>query len=775
MIVLTKKMFTGVACAGLMAAGIVSAIAANTLPTSSPSTLDPGHARYSPLTEITPKNVGDLKPVWVYDTGQRGRGWQVSPLVVNGVMYISQPGGAAAIDPETGKAIWKFSPAGMNRPGRDRGVAYWPGDATHKPRIIYTISDRMYAIDAATGQAIADFGDKGMINLRDELASKYPNGQYSINSPAGIYKNLAIIAPSTQEFGSKGPSGDPRAFDILTGKQVWRFHTVPQPGEPNSDSWGPNGWVDRAGPSAWAGVSVDPTTGMVFIPIGNPDDSYNGIDRPGNNYYANSIVALDASTGKMKWFFQMTHHDINDDDAAMAPSFIDIHKDGKVIPALVEVPKSGLAFILDRRTGKPVFGVEERPIPQSDVPGEHSSPTQPFPIKPVPLVKTFIGRGDLSNMSQSAHDYCLAEWDQTQMHNSGPYTPVSTQGSTVFMPGTSGGGNWGGVSTDPNLGYFFVNVSNRPTSSRMASDGQGGYRLQGAYQAFSDDKGWPCINPPWGELIAVNANTGDIAWRTPLGTSDAYDNKNTGTTTMGGSAVTATGLVFIGATTDSRFRAFDTHTGKELWNTSIPAPGFSNPLVYRGKSGREYVVIAAGGPGTVQVPGHFATYHEVLVAYALPKPGEAVVDLAQYAPIETPQGQFGGGPGGPGGRQGAGGRGQGGAGAQFGAAGAAGAATAPPVAASVATINGPNDLPEGPGKQDFVAMCNSCHGVSTAVATHRSSDGWHDLIQDMRSRGAPGDDAAAERVRNYLARYFGTTPPPANPAVTTPAPGAPAR
>lgn len=759
MVVVTKKVFAGVAGVGLMSAGILSAIGAKTMATPSTPGLDPGHVRYSPLTEITPKNVADLKPVWVYDTGARGRGWQVSPLIVGGVMYISQPGGAAALDPETGKAIWKFAPTGLNRPGRDRGVAYWPGDSAHKPRVIYTISDRMYALDAATGQPIADFGNKGMINLRDDVADKYPNGQYSITSPAGIYKNLAIVAPSTQEFGSHGPSGDPRAFDILTGKQVWRFHTVPQPGEPLSDSWGSNGWKDRAGPSAWAGVTVDPATGMAFLPIGNPDDSYNGIDRPGNNYYANSIVALDAATGKLKWFFQMTHHDINDMDASMAPSLIDIHRDGKVIPALVEVPKSGLAFILDRRTGKPVFGVEERPIPQSDVPGEHSSPTQPFPVKPEPLVRTVIGRGDLSTMSKSAHDYCVAEWDQMQMHNSGPYTPVSTEGNTVFMPGTSGGGNWGGVSTDPTRGYFFVNVSNQPTSSRMVSDGAGGYRLQNAYRDFNDDKGWPCINPPWGELIAVNANTGDIAWRRPLGNAAAYGNQNTGTTTMGGSVVTATGLIFIGATLDSQFHAFDSRTGKELWSTSLPAPGVANPAVYRGKSGREYVVIAAGGPGTVQVPGQFASYHEVLIAYALPKPGEAVADLAPYAPIEGQTGGFGGG----GGRAGRGG--QFGPGAQFGAGNPRGT---PPVATPAVTINGPADLPEGPGKQDFVAMCNSCHGVSTAVATRRSADGWHDLIQDMRSRGAPGDDAAADRVRDYLARYFGTGPQPAGPASVAP-------
>ena len=692
--------------------------------------LDAGHTRYSPLAEITPRNVDGLRPVWVYDTGVEGRGWQVSPIVVAGVMYLSVPGGAAAIDIDTGLALWKFTPSGLSRPGRDRGVAYWPGKGTLGPRVIYTVADRMYALDAKTGQPVETFGNKGMLNLRDDVADKYPNAQYAINSPAGIYKELAIVAPSTQEFGSKGPSGDPRAFDILTGKLVWRFHTVPQPGEPNADSWGPNGWIDRAGPSAWAGVTVDATNGLVFIPVGNPDDSFNGIDRPGNNNYSNSIVALDAGTGKIRWSYQMTHHDINDLDAASAPSLIDIHRDGKVIPALVEVPKSGLAFILDRRTGKPVFGDEERPVPKSDVPGEQTSPTQPFPLKPVPLVRTTISRDDLTTMSPAAHDFCLAQWDKLQMHNSGPYTPVSMNGTTVFMPGTSGGGNWGGVSTDPRHGYFFVNVSNRPTTSRMVADGAGGYKLEGAYAAFSDDKGWPCINPPWGELVAVSVNSGEIIWRSPLGSADAYGErgKNAGTNTLGGSVATAGGLIFIGATVDSKFRAFDAATGKEVWSTNLPSPAMATPVVYRGKSGREYVAIASGGPGTVQVPGHFASYHQVLIAYALPKSGDVPIDLAKFAPTEMPLRR---GPGG----------------------GPAPPAVQPPASLSAA----PPALPDGVGKQEFVTMCGQCHGVSTALAARRSPKGWADLIQDMRARGAPGDNATASRVSEYLSHNFGIT------------------
>lgn len=723
--------------------GFLSGICSMTMATqrglvSPTSTVDPGHIRYSPLTQIDTKNVNDLKPVWVYDSGAKGRGWEVTPIIADGLMYLSIPGAATAVDPETGKEIWRFTPRNLARPGRERGVAYWPGDGTLGPRIIYTTTDRLYALDAKTGLPVPGFGNNGMVSLRDGVADKYPNASYSVNSPAGIYKNLAIISPSTQEFGSKGPSGDPRAFDIRTGKQVWRFHTVPQPGETNAGSWGPEGWKERAGPSAWGGSSVDPSTGLVFIPIGNPDDSYNGVDRPGDNYYANSVIALDASTGTLKWFYQFTHHDIIDFDAPAAPSFIDIRRNGELIPALVEVPKSGIAFILDRRTGKPVFGVEERPVPQSDVPGEHSSPTQPFPLKPVPLVKMSIAKSELTTMTSEAQAYCSAVWDRLNLHNEGPYTTASIKGTTVFMPGTSGGANWGGVSTDPRLGYFFVNVSNLPTTSRMVSDGAGGYKLQGAYTKYSDNKGWPCINPPWGELIAVNASSGDVAWRSPLGSADEYGEAGlkAGTVNLGGSVATAGGLVFIGATIDSRFRAFDSHSGKQLWMTSIPAPAVATPVIFRGKSGREYVVIAAGGPGTLPAPGPISSYREILIAYALPRPGEVAVDLAQYAPQPAPERPNG-----------------------FG--NSTSAPVFPPLPAG---LTGEVTLPIGEGREDVVSMCGQCHGVSTAVAVRRSSDAWHDLIQDMRSRGAQGDDAKAARVQNYLLRYFGSIPPPVDPA-----------
>jgi glucose dehydrogenase len=682
---------------------------------------DPGQSRFSPLTEITPENVNRLKPVWVYDPSARGASWETTPIVVQNVMYFETRSSAVAVDPETGKEIWKFSPDLGNHQGK--GVSYWPGDDRFGPRILYAIADRLYALDAKTGKPISSFADNGSVNLRTGVAEKFPKGQYTISAPPAIYKNLAIVSPSTQEFGSTGPSGDPRAFDITTGHMVWRFHTVPQPGEPNSDSWGPNGYKDRAGPSAWGIASVDVERGMVFIPIGNPDDSFNGIDRPGKNLYANSLVALDAATGKLIWYYQLTHHDLSDYDVAAAPALIDVIRKGKKIPAVVEISKPGLMFILDRLTGKPIFGDEERPVPQSDVPGESYYPTQPFPIKPPPLVPMSMTRADISALTPEANKFCTSLWDQNEMHNDGVYSPVSMKGTTVEVPGSIGGADWGGVSFDEKLGFIFVNVSNNPIFHKMVPDGSGGYKLVGSYTRYLDQKSYPCIQPPWGELVAINANTGDIAWRSPLGAADEYGpaGAKTGTPNLGGSIATASGLVFIGATTDSRFRAFDSRTGKEIWTMPIPASAVSSPMTFIGRSGRQYVVTAAGGPGLAKKGS--AAYKQVLIAFAIPRAGEQPVDLAVYAtapaPVMNQQVPV----------------------------------PAPP-ANTPAAVH-PAELPPGAGREDVLSMCTSCHDVTTAVSARRTPQEWTDIIEVMRGRGALGDDAMAARVQRYLSQHFG--------------------
>ncbi len=570
---------------------------------------DTGGARFSPLKQITSGNVAKLRRAWTIHTGEMGN-FETTPIVVNNVLYFStQAQKIVAVEPETGKEIWRYDPRSRLR--ELRGVSYWPGDKQTAARIVFGTSDgRLIALDAKTGKPSSNFGDNGTVNLRAGVADIWPGtAAYAVTSPPVIYKDLVIVGPSTQENGSTGPSGDPRAFDARTGKMVWRFHTVPQPGEPGNDTWGPNGWKDRAGPSLWGPMTLDAERGMVFLPVGNPADSFYGADRKGTNLYANSVVALDAATGKLRWYFQLVHHDIFDYDVDAPPALIEVTRGGRKIPAVAETTKMGLLFILDRLTGKPVFGVEERPVPQSDVPGEAAWPTQPFPLKPPPLARMTVTRDEV-------REPCRAQFDE--LAHKGPFQPFGTKISLRF-PGTMGGGNWGGVAFDPALGYVFVNTSNLGGTGRMAEAPAGAdvaYRPVGGYTRWVDKDAYPCQEPPWGELSAVNTATGDIAWRVPLG---SYDGKPTGTPNLGGPIATAGGLVFIGATLDAKFRAFDARTGKELWTAELDGAAISVPATYLGRDGKQYVVIAAGGPARFRsIDATKAAGADTLIAFALP-------------------------------------------------------------------------------------------------------------------------------------------------------------
>ena len=601
---------------------------------------DSGQSRYSTLNQITPANVSKLRVAWTYDAGTKGRKWETTPLVVNDTMYFTLPQGSdgvVAVDPVTGAERWKYEPkAGRGR--SNRAVSYWAGDAKTEPRLLFASGDKLIALSAKTGEPVKDFGDNGVVNLRVGVADNYPNGGYSISSPPAIYKDLAILGPSTQETGRHGPSGDPRAFDIRTGKMVWRFHLIPRNGEPNDGTWGPDGWQERSGPSMWGLISVDAERGMIFLPVGNPASSFYGADRPGTNLYANCLLALDANTGKLLWYFQTTHHDLIDADLAGAPILFDITRNGKKIPAVAEATKLDMVFILDRLTGKPIYPVEERPVPKSMVPGEQSWPTQPFPVKPAPLGRLSVTRDELTTVTPESHQYCLDWWDKEKMHNEGPYSSYGADGITVMFPGTIGGGNWGGMAFNPQLGYLFLNISNLatlgkmvvfPPSARRPEPPAGfkplpeiDYQNWIAYTRFQDKKGLPCQQPPWGELAAINVNTGDVAWKVPLGVVDDLEAKgisNTGTPNVGGAIATSTGLVFIGATRDKRFRAFDSKTGKELWVTKLEAAAAATPITYRGKDGKQYVVVAAGGPSDAGRGTEFeVTFPQKLVAFSLP-------------------------------------------------------------------------------------------------------------------------------------------------------------
>ena len=581
---------------------------------------DPGGTKYSPLDQINAKNVGALVRAWSYHTGEPGGTWENTPIVVGGVMYFAtRTNRVVALEPETGKELWVYDPK-STRVSEHRGVSYWPGDSQTKPRIILATEGRLIELDAKSGKPALDFGDNGEVNLRVGVADDYPKAHYAITSPPAIYKRLIILGPSTQEGPSKGPSGDPRAFDAQTGKLVWRFHAVPRPGERGNETWGPDGWKDRAGPSAWGAMTIDAERGLVFMPLGNPADSFYGADRKGMNLYANSVVALDAATGNLRWYFQIVHHDLFDFDVAAPPSLIEATENGKRVPAVVEFSKNGLLYVLDRLTGKPVWGVEERPVPASDVPDEESWPTQPFPLKPPPLTRISMTRDEVSNISPEAHAYCLEQFEKFK--TLGPFTPFSIKEPRLTFPSSMGGADWAGVSYDPKLGYIFANASNLGQTGQMAPSPPGSpmpYRNQGAYARFVDKQGYPCNQPPWGEFSAVDTHTGDVVWRIPLGSYDEMEAKglkHLGAINLGGSIATGGGVLFIAATADAKFRAFESRTGKELWLTKLETVGNATPITYRGRNGKQYVVIVAGGPGHLRespIPPS-----DVVIAFALP-------------------------------------------------------------------------------------------------------------------------------------------------------------
>jgi quinoprotein glucose dehydrogenase len=619
-----KALLKGTAACMAMGLLATAAVAAST--DWQTSGHDLGGQRYSPLTQIDKSNVANLQIAWTYHMtppGYTGRPRLVEaiPIVVGNTMYVaSSYGEIIALNASTGAELWKYKLPDTDIPTA-RGVAYWKGTKDYPATIVFgSRMGRLYAVNAKTGAPVEGFGGHGILDLKTpEVMGPYTQLPYGQPAVPLIYKNLIITGSGTPDAAPNvGPTGDTRAWDARTGKLVWTFHTVPQPGEFGYDSWGGDSARHRSGVNVWGYFTADEKRGILYMPLGAPNNDRVGVDRPGNNLFGSSLVAVDANTGKYLWHFQVVHHDIWDYDTQDPPVLMDVHKDGKTIPAVLTVNKNALAFILDRVTGKPIFGVEERPVPQSKVPGEQTSPTQPFPVKPEPLSQNTLSRDNLYKGDAEHQAYCEKLVDDKHMVLGGPYLPPGYNEITVSPPGTQGGVNFYGGSYDPKLRLFVANVNNLFQPMHVVKKPDGNFvNDYGVLRFWDPDKKLPCGPTPWGQLVAVNVDTGDVVYRKTLGVTESFPAglQDTGRPGLGGTILTASGLTFVGATDDFRFRAFATATGDKLWEVKLKASVTATPVTYKGADGRQFVAaMDTGGSQT----GSVVTNDEV-IAFALPK------------------------------------------------------------------------------------------------------------------------------------------------------------
>ena len=631
---------------------------------------DPGGMRYSTLAQITPANVARLQVAWVYHlkpAGPAGASEQSAaqreqaqaeqmgpggpppagaprgpggfgaggpfagagglsasesvPLVVGGTMYLVSPySRIVALDPATGKEKWVYELPNKAR-AATRGLEYWPGDGTTPAALLFGTNDgKLHSLRASDGQPSTGFGGNGVVDLKTpEVMVTGPNKPYFMASPPIVYKDLVITGASVGE-AIGGAIGDARAWDVRTGKLVWTFHSTPRKGEPGYDSWADDSGHDRSGTNIWGLMTVDTKRGIAYLPFGAPANDRVGVDRPGNNLYSSSIVAVDAATGRYLWHFQIVHHDIWDNDAETPPTLFDVKRGGKTIPAVGIFSKNNMLFILDRVTGKPIYGVEERPVPASDVPGERASPTQPFPVKPAPLARLSLRADELSNVTPEHEAFCRKLVADNAIAMGGPYNPPTFNRLMVYFPGTIGA-LFGGAF-DPKRGLFLVNAFALGQIMRIVPNDHGGFDNIGPVNGrFWDAKTrLPCQSGSWGDMVAVNVNTGEIAWRTRQGVSENLPagQQDTGRPSAGGPIATAGGLTFAAGTDDGRLRAWETGTGKEVWTVKLPASAHTIPISY-GAGGRQYVAIVATGGSFLGSP----VTSDSLIAYTLKDAGKA--------------------------------------------------------------------------------------------------------------------------------------------------------
>ena len=684
---------------------------------------------YSSLTEVDTANVGQLQVAWTYHTGDADTSVhtqiQCNPVIIDGVLYaISAKMKLFALDASSGKQLWVFDPkvffsadtisnsklsASFSNTGR--GVTYWT-DGKNDKRIFYTAGYYLLCINAATGKVIKSFGCNGHLDLHDGFGRDVTDRFITSNTPGVIYKNLLIVGSRVAEDATAAP-GDIRAFDVITGKQQWIFHTIPHPGEFGYDSYeDKNAWQHLGGANNWAGMSLDEKRGIVFVPLGSVSFDFYGGKRLGNDLYANCLVALNAATGKRIWHFQTVHHDIWDRDLPTAPVLATITKDGSKKEVALQITKSGFVFLFDRETGKPIYEVKETPVPSaSELEGEKPSLTQPLPTLPKPFARQVLSEADLNNIITDS-SYQDIKKRLASYKTGNIFNPPSKEGTIIF-PGFDGGGEWGGPSFDPSTGILYINASEMPWILTMIAvenkdaenenylqagkrlytqhcvachgterKGGGNYpslinvdkkyneaafeqlisngrKMMPAfntlnneaknalasfilnltinqhkkfiaqpeiknpylelpytntgYNKFLTKEGYPAVKPPWGTLTALDLNTNKIVWKDTLGDYPELKAKgiHAGIENYGGSVVTAGGLVFIAATSDSKIRAFNKRNGQLLWEASLPASGFATPAIYQIKE-KQYLVIACGGGKLKTLSG------DAYVAFALP-------------------------------------------------------------------------------------------------------------------------------------------------------------